>query len=460
MVKECVYYTKGMHCVSCEVLIEKRLLEMAEIKSVEVKADNGEVLIEYAGEKPDIKRLNEIFKKENYVFSECPPEKTETSVGKNNGTIVITFVSALLVFGFLLINRSGLSGFININSNSVLPAFFFFGLLAGISTCAALIGGIVLSMSKQWLGLYSDKDSVLRKLQPHLMFNFGRIAFYALGGAVLGMVGERLQISLRFSSFLIIGISVLMFLLALQMLGVKSLRKFRFALPKSITRYAADESNFRGRYMPFVMGAFTFFLPCGFTITVQGLALVSGRPLQGGLIMFFFALGTFLPLLFIGLTSIKFSKKPRWAYRFSKIAGILVLFFALFNLNNQLNVLGYGNFTDLIFKPSQFITDNGNAERDIAPPVDNGRQIIKMEASSSGYKPNYFRVKAGVPVRWEITDTGASGCTNAVIASGLFSDPVNLTRGQTSVKEFTPQKPGKYKFSCWMGMVSGVIEVI
>ena len=37
---------------------------MAEIKSVEVKADNGEVLIEYAGEKPDIKRLNEIFKKE------------------------------------------------------------------------------------------------------------------------------------------------------------------------------------------------------------------------------------------------------------------------------------------------------------------------------------------------------------------------------------------------------------
>ncbi|OGZ34716.1 MAG: hypothetical protein A2174_01470 [Candidatus Portnoybacteria bacterium RBG_13_41_18] len=31
---------------------------------------------------------------------------------------------------------------------------------------------------------------------------------------------------------------------------------------------------------------------------------------------------------------------------------------------------------------------------------------------------------------------------------------------QISIKEFTPQKAGKYKFSCWMGMVTGVIEVV
>jgi plastocyanin domain-containing protein len=35
-----------------------------------------------------------------------------------------------------------------------------------------------------------------------------------------------------------------------------------------------------------------------------------------------------------------------------------------------------------------------------------------------------------------------------------------LNPGQTSVKEFTPTKPGKYKFSCWMGMISGIIEVV
>ena len=93
-------------------------------------------------------------------------------------------------------------------------------------------------------------------------------------------------------------------------------------------------------------------------------------------------------------------------------------------------------------------------------PIVNGKQILKMEASSSGYSPNYFKVKAGILVRWEIKDIGTSGCTNAVISRSLFDGPINLTPGQTSIKEFTPIKPGKYKFSCWMGMVSGLIEVV
>ena len=461
MPKEYIYYVKGMHCASCELLIEKALLKIDGVKSVEAKMGKGEVVVVcIAGKKPEVKRLNKIFRKENYVFSEHSPEDEESRDKGSNGLFAVVFVSVLLIFGFLLVDRSGLAGFLSVSSQSVLPAFFFFGLLAGVSSCAALVGGIVLSMSKQWLGLYSSEESVFRKLQPHLMFNSGRLVFYALGGAVLGMVGERLQISLKFTSFLIIGISVFMFLLALQMLGVKSLSKFQFALPKSMTRYVADESNFKGRYMPFVMGALTFFLPCGFTITAQSLALVSGGPFQGGLIMLFFALGTLLPLLFIGFSSIKFSQKPHLAYRFSRIAGILVLFFALFNFNSQLNVLGYSSLTDIASRSIQSFAGGGDTDPNVEIFVDDGKQVIKMDALSSGYKPNYFKVKVGVPVRWEITDKGTSGCTNAIISRGLFTGEIALTSGRTSVKEFTPTKTGKYKFSCWMGMVSGIIEVV
>ena len=32
--------------------------------------------------------------------------------------------------------------------------------------------------------------------------------------------------------------------------------------------------------------------------------------------------------------------------------------------------------------------------------------------------------------------------------------------GKVAIKEFTPTKVGKYRFSCWMGMVTGVIEVV
>jgi len=88
------------------------------------------------------------------------------------------------------------------------------------------------------------------------------------------------------------------------------------------------------------------------------------------------------------------------------------------------------------------------------------KQIIKMKAYIYNYDPNYFKVKDGIPVRWEIEDEGASGCTCALIAKGLFSDEILINPGEIVVKEFTPIKPGKYKFSCWMGMVSGIIEVV
>ncbi len=101
-------------------------------------------------------------------------------------------------------------------------------------------------------------------------------------------------------------VSVMMLFLALQMLGVKQFQRFQITTPKFITRYAVNEKNFSGRYMPFIMGGLTFFLPCGFTITAQGLALASGSVLQGGLIMLFFAIGTLPMLLMIGLSSVKF----------------------------------------------------------------------------------------------------------------------------------------------------------
>jgi len=453
-IKEHTFSVKGMHCASCEILIEKKLLELNNIKSVESSANKGEVLIEYERESPSVEELNKIFKKENYIFSN---KKIEIPNGLNRKEFLTTFgIGLIIILVFLGLIKLGLSGLINVTSSSSLITFFIFGLLAGISTCAALIGGLILSMSKQWLELYPGDESIFRKLQPHLMFNAGRILSYAVLGAILGAVGNRLQFSLKLTSILVIAVSVMMIFLALQMLGLKAFRRFQFTMPKFITRHIADESNFKGRYTPFLMGAFTFFLPCGFTITAQGLALISGSPIQGGLIMLLFALGTLPMLLAIGISSVSFSKRPHLSFRFLKVAGFLVLFFALYNINSQFNVLGLSSFNDVGNK----IIQPPNVKEEGFTPIVNGKQILKMEASSSGYSPNYFKVKAGILVRWEIKDIGTSGCTNAVISRSLFDGPINLTPGQTSIKEFTPTKPGKYKFSCWMGMVSGTIEVV
>jgi len=459
-IKEHIYHVKGTHCASCEILIEKKLLALEAIKAVEASSAKGEVLIEYEGEKPSLSKLNEMFKKEGYVFGDLP-RRSEAEAGQSKDLVInfepknvffILGVALLVIIGFLGLNKLGLSGSLNVNSKSSLPMFFVFGLIAGVSSCAALVGGIILSMSKQWSGL---------KIQPHLMFNAGRLVAYGVLGALLGAVGNKLSFSLKFGPALVVIVSAMMIILALQMLGVKAFRRFQFTMPKFITRYAANEENFRGRYMPFLMGAFTFFLPCGFTITAQGLALMSGSAIQGGLIMLFFALGTLPGLFAIGLSSVKFAQKPGMSHRFLKVAGVLVLFFAFYNINFQLNVLGFPSFSNLSVNSGGGVSAKGNVKSEEGlPEIVNGQQVLKMDASSRGYSPNSLKVRVGVPVRWEITDKGTSGCTNAIISKSLFDGQIKLTPGQVSVKEFTPQKAGKYKFSCWMGMVSGVIEVV
>jgi len=459
--KEHIYYVKGMHCASCEILIEKKLLEIENVKSVEASTAKGEVLIEYDNERPSLHRLNEIFKKEGYVFSDRHQEPTNRFKAKE--FLITVGIGLLIIIGFIGLHKLGLSGLINVSSKSSLPVFFIFGLVAGISSCAALVGGIILSMSKQWGELYADTDSTWKKFKPNLVFNAGRLISYGVFGAILGAIGSKLNFSLKFGPILVITVSVMMIFLAFQMFGVRAFRKFQFTMPKFITRFIANESNFKGRYMPFLMGAFTFFLPCGFTITAQGLALISGSAIQGGLIMLLFALGTLPMLLFVGLSSVKFSQKSHLSNRFLKVAGILVLFFALYNINFQLNVLGISSFSDLGIGSSQSSNATKNnllQSEEGLPQIVDGKQILKMNALAYGYSPNYFKVKVGAPVRWEISDKGTSGCTNAIISRGLFDGEIPLTPGQTSVKEFTPIKPGKYKFSCWMGMVSGIIEVV
>ncbi|MDP2741645.1 MAG: sulfite exporter TauE/SafE family protein [bacterium] len=464
--KEHVYRVEGMHCASCEILIEKKLLEIQNIKSVEASTSKGEVVIEYSGDRPNPERLSKIFKEENYQFDDFNSKisnkaKEEKEPKKGTSSTLVAFnIAIFIIIAFLFLQKMGIADILSLNSRSSLFAFLGLGLLAGLSSCAALVGGIVLSMSKQWSELYSQEQTTSQKLQPHIMFNAGRVISYVVLGGVLGVIGSRLQISPQFTGYLVIAISLLMITLGLQMLGVKALRKFQFTLPKSATRYIANENNFKGKQMPFIMGALTFFLPCGFTITAQSLALLSGNAFQGALIMGVFALGTVPSLLFIGISSIKFSSRPHLAERFSKVAGFLVLFFALFNMSNQAIVLGFTGFSNSLIAGQGQAQTKTVDEKDL-PQVVDGKQVIKMIAYGSKDVPNYFKVRVGVPVRWEITaDKTAGGCNGSIISNSLFSGSIDLIPGQISIKEFTPEKIGKFRFSCQMGMISGIIEVV
>jgi len=444
------YSVQGMHCASCEILIEKKIIQENSVAGVDASLAKETVTIRHYGDQamltPDY--LNKMFKADGYCFS--AGNHCSVPVGSPSDPFTSLLIATVFIIAYILLSKSGFSSLISVNAQSVLPVFFLFGLLAGVSSCAALVGGIVLSLSKQWLSTYSDSDPLFSKLTPHFLFNFGRIFGYAGFGAILGAVGNFFRLSPFVSAVLVIGVSLIMILLGLQMIGIKALQRFQIRLPKSLTGKLSDESNFQSRFGPFLMGALTFFLPCGFTLTAQTLALASGSPLQGALIMSLFALGTVPGLLAIGLSSVKLYSDPKLAKQFSLIAGMLVLFFAAFNIRAQLSVLGVSN--PLTIQASQPAGE--------LPPIINGTQVVKINASSAGYTPNRIRLRANTPTRWEITTDNISGCTNAIISRGLFDGQIGLVDGTTSVKEFTSPKPGVYKFSCWMGMVSGTVEVV
>jgi len=103
---------------------------------------------------------------------------------------------------------------------------------------------------------------------------------------------------------------------------------------------------------------------------------------------------------------------------------------------------------------------SGEGSQAALPPIVNGKQVLKMEASASGYSPDHLKVRVSVPVSWQIKNTGASGCTGAIKADTLFTGQVQLTPEQTTVQEFTPKKIGRFRFSCWMGMINGYIDVV
>lgn len=426
------YQVSGMHCPACELYIEKQVGKLPGVTGVAASNRRGCVTILCTGEVPAPARLNKLLARGGYTVADTPVVDEAPSGAGALPTVLLVAGAAAF---WLLLDRLGVTSLVNVSDRSTLPAFFALGIVAGLSSCAALVGGIILSMSAQWLSLYTPGDSTSRKLEPHLLFNAGRVASFGLLGAVLGLVGQRLQLSLGAGAFVVVAVSLLMIVLGLQMLGVGPFRHFRLALPRSFTARLADEGNFSGRYMPALMGAATFFLPCGFTLTAQSVALLSGSPLQGGLIMLAFVLGTTPMLLGIGFSSIKLQEHRVFSEWFPRAAGALVLLFALFNINSQFNVLGIHTPWDAAPRPAAPAV---SPEERLVPTLVDGVQVIKMNASSSAYTPNYFKVKAGMPVRWEITDKGTSACTNAVVAPSFFSGEIRLTPGTTSVKQFTP----------------------
>lgn len=88
-----------------------------------------------------------------------------------------------------------------------------------------------------------------------------------------------------------------------------------------------------------------------------------------------------------------------------------------------------------------------------------GVQKITTTMTTSRSYPA-ITVTAGVPVVWtfKADENVLNGCNNAIVIPE-YNIQQKLTAGDTVIK-FTPTKTGTQQYTCWMGMVSGRINVI
>ena len=248
---------------------------------------------------------------------------------KGNGVIWQALPIGLAFLAiFFIVQKSGVLNF-GLGGTVTPVTSFIIGLVASVSSCLAVVGGLVLSLSAT---VSQDKIS---DVKPMMLFHGGRLISFAVLGGVLGAIGSAIGISFTFTAILGIIASIVMIALGLNLVGV--FEKNMVALPSGVFNFFRKIEH--KTIAPFLIGVGTFFLPCGFTQAMQVAALSSGSFVSGLLIMGAFALGTLPVLALLSFGSASFAQS-RHAPLFFKSAGVLVIGLGVFALLAGLAGLG------------------------------------------------------------------------------------------------------------------------
>jgi sulfite exporter TauE/SafE len=252
----------------------------------------------------------------------------------NWGDFFYAFPIAFAFIGvFLLLQKAGIVNLVNASEVTYGTAFVV-GIVASLSTCMALVGGLVLSMSANFA-----KEG--ERVRPQVFFHVGRIVSFFILGGVIAMIGATFKLGVMGNLVLGIVVGFVMLILGINLLDIFNFtKKLQPSMPKFISNKVMSVGNFNNTVTPVLVGVATFFLPCGFTQAMQIYSLSTGSFMSGALTMLFFALGTLPVLALVSFSSFSIQDSKKSGI-FFKSAGLVVIMFALFNIINSLVAAGY-----------------------------------------------------------------------------------------------------------------------
>lgn len=325
------FHVHGMHCASCEMIIEDKLKEDKRVTSVksDAKTKQAEVSGDFgvSNQETVMKELNDRLAPDGYSLS-FEAERKPVAWREFLFAVPIAIGVVAIFFG---LQSLGIVNMVNAEKMNYGTAFLI-GIVASLSTCMAVVGGLVLSLSA------SFENKVIR---PQILFHAGRLIGFFLLGGIMGAAGSAFRIGANGIFALSFLAGIVMLFLGVRLLDVLPHGKLSILKkPKRISRMASDMMKVNHSFAPALVGAATFFLPCGFTQSMQIYALSTGHFFSGSLTMLSFALGTLPILALLSFSSFAFSGMKKSGI-FFKTVGIIVVLLALFNITNSFVSIGW-----------------------------------------------------------------------------------------------------------------------
>lgn len=330
--KTYTFHVNGMHCNACVLMTESEVGELPYVSRATTNLKHATMTVTgYFGERSQVdlaREFTDILKPHGYTVS---IEKQAKDRKLSEFKIALPIALAVMALFFAL-QKMGLVNLIGGESVTYGTAFII-GIVASLSTCMAVVGGLLLSMSATFA---KEGD----KVRPQILFHLGRIiSFFVLGG-VIGAIGSAFALNVTATLVLSVIIGLVMLVLGINLLDVFHFsKKLQPSMPKFLSRHALGVSKLNHTLTPALVGIATFFLPCGFTQSMQIYTLSTGSFLAGGLTMLSFALGTLPVLALISFSSFSVQNNAKSGI-FFKTAGLIVIMFGIINLISSLVLAG------------------------------------------------------------------------------------------------------------------------
>ncbi|HEY5668274.1 MAG TPA: sulfite exporter TauE/SafE family protein [Candidatus Saccharimonadales bacterium] len=462
MMKELTVPIKGMHCHSCELTLEDALRQLPDVNNASVSLRARTAILKVK-RTPPADTIRKVVQGAGYdIGYDQKPWLSHNRADYEN----VVYGIAVIVGIAVIFTALHVSNWTLFNSAGKAQGFtaLLVGLTAGVSTCMALVGGLVLGISARHAE-QRPESTAKDRFRPHLLFNLGRFISFVILGGVIGTLGMFISLKGPLLGLLTIGVGIVMLVLGVQLTDIfPRLSSSGFTLPKSLAERLGimrRSSQAYSDHNALVLGALSFFLPCGFTQAMQLLAISTGSFTKGALIMGAFALGTTPGLLAVGgLTS---SVTGAFAKRFFKVAGVVVLVMALYNINNGYTLTGWARPFSHPEQTAQKTLILPGEPRAFSPKVSNAtnNELKTTFHFQSDIIPNTFTVKAGSTYTLLVdAKEDGSGCMSTIMIPGLVDTPQFIKGGATNRLTFTVNNPGTYKITCAMGIQRGSINVI